>query len=86
MKIAQSRITSQGQISVPAEVRKRLALKPGSVLEWDEEGDHIIVRRVSLHTFEDVHKTLFGEKPQPKSLAELKQGIRKHIKRVHAGR
>ena len=65
MKLAQSRVTAQGQISVPAEVRKRLELVPGSVLEWDAEGDHITVRRVGRHTFEDLHGALFSQPPPP---------------------
>ncbi|MBV8308177.1 MAG: AbrB/MazE/SpoVT family DNA-binding domain-containing protein, partial [Gammaproteobacteria bacterium] len=45
MALAQSRLTAQGQISVPAEVRKKLGIGPGSVLEWDEQGEQIVVRR-----------------------------------------
>jgi AbrB family looped-hinge helix DNA binding protein len=37
MAIAQSKVTAQGQISVPAGVRKKLGVGPGSVLEWDEQ-------------------------------------------------
>ena len=86
MKLAQSRITAQGQISVPAEVRKRLELVPGSVLEWDAEDDRITVRRVGRHTFEDLHRTLFSQQPQPRALEDLKEGIRQHIKARHARR
>jgi len=35
MVLAESKLTAQGQISVPAEVRRKLGLGPGSVLEWD---------------------------------------------------
>ena len=38
MALAQSKVTAQGQISVPLEVRRRLGIGPGSILEWDEEG------------------------------------------------
>jgi AbrB family looped-hinge helix DNA binding protein len=34
MPIAKSKVTAQGQISVPAEVRKKLGIGPGSTLEW----------------------------------------------------
>jgi AbrB family looped-hinge helix DNA binding protein len=44
MALAQSKVTAQGQISVPAEVRQKLGIGPGSVLEWDEEGDSVVVR------------------------------------------
>src|SRR4051794_22481254 len=45
MAIAQSRLSPQGQISVPVEVRKRLGLEPGSVIEWDERDGDVVVRR-----------------------------------------
>jgi antitoxin PrlF len=44
MAIARSKVTAQGQISVPAEVRRKLGVGPGSVLEWDEQGAEIVVR------------------------------------------
>ena len=51
MAIAHSKLTAQGQISVPAEVRKRLGVGPGSSLEWDEQGGQIVVRRAGKYTF-----------------------------------
>jgi len=44
MAIAKSKLTAQGQISVPAEIRQRLGVGPGSVLEWDEQDDQVVVR------------------------------------------
>jgi len=46
MAIAQSRLTAQSQISVPAAVRRKLGIGPGSTLAWHEEGAKIVVRRV----------------------------------------
>jgi antitoxin PrlF len=87
MAIAQSRLTAQGQISVPAEVRRRLGVGPGSVLEWDAAGEQIVVRRSGRYTSEDVHRAVFGkEKPKPRTLQELKEGIRQRIRRRHASR
>lgn len=87
MSLARSRVTSQGQISVPAEVRKKLGVGPGSLLQWDEEEGKVVVRRAGRFSFEDMHATLFPEAPpRPRSLAELKQGIRRHLKAKHARR
>ncbi len=87
MKLAQSRVTAQGQISVPAEVRKRLELVPGSVLAWDAEDDgDIVVRRVGRHSFEDLHRALFTEAPQPRTLEDLEEGLRQHVRARHARR
>lgn len=86
MKLAQSRVTSQGQVSVPAEVRKRLGIVPGSSIEWDSEGANIVVRRVGRYSSDDVHRALFPRAPEPRSLDDLKEGIRRHMRERHARR
>ena len=83
---AKSRITAQGQVSVPARVREALGLYAGSVLEWDTEGDVAKVRRVGTYTFADVHRTLFPKPPKPRSLEEMKEGIAKYVRGKHARR
>lgn len=87
MAIAHSKVTAQGQISVPSEIRKKLGVGPGSVLEWEEKDDEIVVRRAGRYNSTDVHAALFpGGTPQRKSTKELKDGIRKHMRKRHAGR
>ena len=87
MPLAHSKLTAQGQISVPADIRKKLGVGPGSILEWEEKNDEVIVRRAGRHTSEDVHVVLFSEgSPKRKVAAGVKQGIRKHILRKHARR
>jgi AbrB family looped-hinge helix DNA binding protein len=83
--MARSKVTAQGQISVPAEVRRRLGVGPGSVLEWHVEGRKVVVRRSGQFTWEDAHSALFpGQLPKPRTLAELKQGIRRYVVKRHA--
>ena len=87
MPLAHSRVTTQGQVSVPASVRRKLGVGPGSVLEWDEDGGQVIVRRVGRYSSEDVHAAVFGHKPtRPKTLTELKDGIRQAVRKRHASR
>jgi len=83
MAIAQSKLTAQGQISIPAEVRKKLGVGPGSVLEWDERDDEIVVRRAGKHTSSEVHATLFAA-DQPKPRVTVKEGIRAYVRKKHA--
>jgi antitoxin PrlF len=78
--LAYSKLTTQGQVSVPAEVRRKLGIGAGSVLEWDAEGRNIVVRRAGRYTSLDVHRALFATSPQRRSLKELKDGIRKYVK------
>jgi antitoxin PrlF len=82
MSLARSKVTAQGQISVPAEVRRKLGVGPGSTLEWDEEGDRVVVRRQGgQFTSEDVHRALFpSAAPAPRTLDELKEGVRRAIR------
>jgi antitoxin PrlF len=84
--LAHSRLTAQGQISIPAEVRRRLGVGPGSVLEWEQQGSTIVVRRAGRYTSEDLHRALFKAAPKRRSFAELKEGIRQHMRGRHAGR
>ena len=86
MALAHSKLTAQGQISVPAKVRQKLGVGPGSVLEWDDEGDRVVVRKAGRFTSEDIHRSLFSRAPKPRTVAELKDGIRRYIKRRHASR
>ena len=83
MSIAQSKITTQGQISVPAEVRKKLGVGPGSILEWDESNDQVVVRRAGRNTSTDIHEALFTER-RPKPSISVKEGIRKYVRKKHA--
>jgi len=85
MPLAYSKLTAQGQISVPADIRRRLGIGPGSVLEWEEQADQIVVRRAGSYSSEDIHRALFPTKPpKTRSLDELKDGLRQHVLKRHA--
>jgi AbrB family looped-hinge helix DNA binding protein len=82
----QSRITAQGQISIPAEIRKRLGVGPGSVLEWEDEGDRVVVRRAGRYSSEDIHRAVFARPPRTRSSEELKAGLAEYVRKKHARR
>jgi len=85
MAIARSRVTAQGQISIPVEIRQKLGAGPGSVLEWDEQGGNVVVRRAARFSSEDIHRALFGAKtPETRSPEEMKEGIRSYARRRYA--
>ncbi|MBI3374581.1 MAG: AbrB/MazE/SpoVT family DNA-binding domain-containing protein [Betaproteobacteria bacterium] len=87
MALAHSKLTAQGQISVPSAIRKKLGVGPGSVLEWDEQNHQIVVRKAGRHTLADVHQALFPDgSPKQKRFTSVKEGIRKHIRQKHARR
>jgi AbrB family looped-hinge helix DNA binding protein len=85
MALAHSKVTAQGQISVPVGVRRKLGIGPGSVLEWEEDGDKIVVRRAGRFTSEDINREVFGQrKPETHSIDELKAGIRDYARKRYA--
>lgn len=86
MALAHSKVTAQGQVSVPAKVRQRLGVGPGSVLEWHEDGDQVVVRKAGRYSSEDIHRALFSSPPRRRTLEEMKAGVRKVVARRHAGR
>ncbi len=87
MAVAQSKLTAQGQISVPAVIRKKLGLEPGSVLEWDEQDGRIVVRKAGRFTFEDMRRVLFPNgPPKARTLKEMKEGIEREMRRRYGRR
>jgi len=84
MAIAQSKVTAQGQISVPADVRRKLGVGPGSVLEWDESGDQVVVRRVGRYSAQDIHQALFPEARSHGQAVDTKAAIRQYVRKRHA--
>ena len=79
-----SKLTAQAQVSVPAAIRRKLGVGPGSTLVWEADGDQVVVRRVGAHTSAAIHEALFSDEPPRKTLKELKAGVAKHIRKRHA--
>ncbi|MBS0377418.1 MAG: AbrB/MazE/SpoVT family DNA-binding domain-containing protein [Proteobacteria bacterium] len=87
MENVKSKVTAQGQISVPAEVRRKLGVGPGSVLEWVAKDGAFEVRRAGLHTSAEIHRRLFPRgAPTVEAPIDTKAAIRKHMRKKHAGR
>lgn len=82
----ESKVTAQGQISVPAEVRRQLGVGPGSVLVWERRDGEFVVRRAGRSSSTDIHEALFGSAPPSKKSVDTKAGIRQYIRRRHARR
>ncbi|HEY2780777.1 MAG TPA: AbrB/MazE/SpoVT family DNA-binding domain-containing protein [Steroidobacteraceae bacterium] len=84
MPIAKSKVTAQGQISVPAEVRKKLGIGPGSMLEWYDEHGVVVVKRAASFSSSELHQALFPKGSKIEDAPDVKAGIRKYIRRRHA--
>ena len=67
------------------DVRRKLGIGPGSVLEWEEDGDKMVVRRAGRFSSEDIHQALFGaRKPKTRSVDEMREGIRRYTRQRYA--
>jgi bifunctional DNA-binding transcriptional regulator/antitoxin component of YhaV-PrlF toxin-antitoxin module len=88
MRLAQSKISAQGQISVPLEVRKLLDMGPGAVvMEWYDENGQLVVRRAGRTSSAQIRQVLFPEGTTPHaSASEIKEGIRRLVRKRHARR
>jgi AbrB family looped-hinge helix DNA binding protein len=61
MTAAVSRVTAQNQISIPAAVRRRFHITPGTELIWEERDGELIVRP-KKYTLEDL-RALCADRP-----------------------
>ena len=84
MENIQSRITSQGQVSIPAPIRRKLGLTPGSTVEWCERGPEVVVRKATKYSSLDIHRAVFPSVPERKSVEEMDAGIRTHLRQRNA--
>ena len=74
---ARSTVTAQGQVLILPDVRQKLGIGPGSILEWAEEEGKIMVRRMAQFTSEDIHRAVFPEGvPKSRTVEEMKERIR----------
>ena len=69
-------MTSKGQITIPQAIRKRLALQPGTVLDFDEHADHLrATKRVEperMRSVVGIGRSELARKSVDEWLAELR--------------
>jgi AbrB family looped-hinge helix DNA binding protein len=66
-------VTSKGQLVVPARIRRRFGIKPGTRINFVEEGDRIIFQPVTkeyINSFCGIFKQKPGEKSIVQELIE----------------
>jgi AbrB family looped-hinge helix DNA binding protein len=66
-------VTSKGQLVVPVRIRRRFGIKPGTRINFVEEGDRIIFQPVTkdyISSFRGVFKPRSGEKSVVQELLE----------------
>lgn len=84
MSLAKSRITAQGQVSIPVAVMQQFGLAPGEVIEWESRDGQLTIRRAGQYTLADVRKALDLPKGVHKTDAEIREGIKARMRVKHA--
>ena len=62
-------VTSKGQLVVPSRIRRRFGIKPGTRVNFVEEGDRIIFQPVTRE-YIDSFCGVFKQKPGEKSVVQ----------------
>ncbi len=86
MSLAQSRITAQGQVSIPVSVMRQFGLGPGEIINWDTLNGHLVIEKAGQFSLEDVQKALRLPKGTHKTDEEIRDGIKAAMRAKHAGR
>ena len=66
-------------------MRQRPGIGPGSVLEWDEDGDRVVVRKAGRYSSEEIHRLLFSKTSPRRTVEAMKDGIRRYVKTREKG-
>lgn len=61
MEMSVAKVSSQGQITIPADIRKRLGLQPGGKVMFIQDGERVMIANATVEAFEQMHKAFAGE-------------------------
>jgi AbrB family looped-hinge helix DNA binding protein len=85
MTSSTSRVTAQNQISIPAEVRRRFRIAPGTELVW-EERDGVLVVRLKRFTLDDLRELCADRPVRRRSLAAIRKERDRALRAKHGRR
>lgn len=86
MNLAQSKITAQGQVSIPVSVMRQFGLAPGEVINWESLEGHLVIMKAGLYSLEDVQSALKLPTDLHRTEDELREGIKARVRAKHARR
>jgi AbrB family looped-hinge helix DNA binding protein len=84
-KIAVSKITSKGQVTIPEEIRREYHLQAGEQVEWEVTDRGTVELRKAGGSLEDLARIL----PHPANAATVEnmdRGIATHLRGKHGAR
>ena len=84
MILAQSKITAQGQVSIPVAVMRQFGLVPGEIITWDVLEGRLVIQRAGQYSLEDVQQALQIPPGARKSDEQIREGLKARIRAKHA--
>jgi AbrB family looped-hinge helix DNA binding protein len=72
-----SYVTTKGQLVVPARLRKRYGIKPGTMVRFVERGGEILFQPLTKEYIGSIHGVLAGEKSATQELLQERAKDRK---------
>ena len=77
-------LTSKGQITLPKEIRDRLGLDAGSMLDFQLLPDNTITARPVKPDARNLRGLLKSPHARPLTVAQMDEGIAQHLREKHA--
>jgi AbrB family looped-hinge helix DNA binding protein len=77
-------LTSKGQITLPKEIRDRLGLDAGSMLDFEVLPDNTITARQVKPDARRIRGLLNSPHAMPLTVEQMDEGIAKHLRAKHA--
>ena len=79
-------LTSNGQITLPKEIRDRLGLDAGSMLDFQVLPDNTITARVVKPDARRIRGLLKSPHPGPLTVEQMDEAVSRHLRVRHAPR
>ncbi len=76
-------LTSKGQITLPKEIRDRLGLDSGSILDFQLLPDNTITARAVKPDARRIRGLLKSPHPEPLTVEQMDEGVARHLRDKH---
>ena len=63
-------VNAKGQVTIPAELRKQLAIKPGTRVTWSEEKGRLTLAPITLRRINEIRGFLKPKPGEPSTFEE----------------
>jgi AbrB family looped-hinge helix DNA binding protein len=77
-------LTSKGQLTLPKEIRDRLSLNAGAILDFQIQADNTITARRVLPDARRIRGLLKSPHSAPLTVEQMDEAVSKHLRDKHA--